>query len=149
METILSIQCWKRFQILCCHFYFNIFGLIWVNQCHTAALEARAREAATVDAIGIGHDLIQLFQFITTTLIAVYRGFSAFKNKLTVPLQITFTPQFCTLFGTSELAVIVFCTSAPQFGQTVFIGFKDLKRYITEPGVCKGCLLYTSDAADE
>ena len=107
METILSIQCWKRFQILCCHFYFNIFGLIWVNQCHAATLEARTREAATVDTIGIGHDLIQFFQFIAATLIAINRGFSAFKNKLTVALQITFTPQFCTLFGTIELTVIV------------------------------------------
>ena len=109
METILSIQCRERFQILGCDLYFNIFGLIWVNQCHTATFEARAREAATVDTIGIGHDLIQLFQFIAATLIAINRGFSAFKNKLTVALQITFTPQFCALFGTSELAVIVFC----------------------------------------
>ena len=55
METILSIQCRERFQILCCDPCFNILGLVRVDQCHAAAFEACAGEAATVDAIGISH----------------------------------------------------------------------------------------------
>ena len=97
-----------------------------IDERHAAALEARAGEPSAVDAVRMGHDLVELFQLGRTGLPVVDGGLAALEGQPAVLLDISLPPCLRPFHNAVILRVPVLGALRPVFGEPVPVPFEDL-----------------------
>ena len=95
--------------------------LTGVDQGDAGAFEAGTTEAATIDALGLTHDVVDGYQFFATALVVLDAAFATLKTELAKEVEVTGLPSGDALADTLVLAVIVLGT-AGKAGRHFLLG---------------------------
>ena len=110
MYRIFSFQLWECLEIFLRYSFGDALLKGGIDQRHTTALEACARKASAVDAVGLCHDLIKSLQLGRTGFPVVNGGLAALEGQSAVLLDIATSPRLSTALNAIKLGVPVLGT---------------------------------------
>lgn len=116
MRAVFAFEVGKSGKIFAPDLFKNLAFVCRIDQRHTAPFEACAGKATAVNTVGMGHDLIKLYEFGRACLPVMYRRVSAFKGKLAEFFDIALSPCFGTRFHAMEFGIPMLGTLCPVFG---------------------------------
>lgn len=135
-------------QVLFFHLAPDALAVGGVDEGHAASLETGAGEAAAVDAVGMGHDVVEGLQFGRAGLVVVDARMAALKAQAAEGVEVAAAPGFGTLFHARELGVPVFGTACPVLGQAVAVLAEHLDGDLAQVGIAKLAVLHAGEGLE-